>query len=101
MRIPSTTSYPLMPRGPSGKGVGKNEQEAGQRTKFDPKKEKPKLGDRLARWAVRWGVDILLVWGAGCVSAGAGWIYPPAGLIAAGVLLIAGGVLWARGGGAP
>lgn len=62
---------------------------------------RPRLRDRLAGWLGRWGADILLVWGAGCVAAGVGWIYPPAGLIAAGALLIAGGVLWARGGDGP
>ncbi len=46
-----------------------------------------------------WGADLLMVVGAGCVSAGAGLIYLPAGIIAAGALLIVGGVLWARGGG--
>ena len=56
-----------------------------------------KFRARLACWASKWGVDLLLVLGAGCVSAGVGWIYPPAGLIAAGVLLIAGGVLLAKG----
>ncbi len=61
-------------------------------------RDRPRLRDRLAAWFRRWGVDLLLVLGAGCVSAGVGWMYPPAGLITAGVLLIAGGVLWARGG---
>ncbi len=65
------------------------------------KEEQVKLRTRLAGWLRRWGADLLLIWGAGCVCAGVGWIYPPAGLIAAGVLLIAGGVLWARGGDGP
>ena len=56
------------------------------------------LAARLADWLRRWGADVLLAAGAGCISAGVGWIYPPAGAIAAGVLLIAGGVLWAKGG---
>lgn len=60
--------------------------------------DRPRFRDCLARWAGCWGADLLLVWGAGCVSAGVGWIYPPAGLIAAGILLIVGGVLAARGG---
>lgn len=60
-------------------------------------RDRPRLRDRAAGWLRRWGADLLLVWGAGCVSAGVGWIYPPAGLIAAGVLLIAGGILWAKG----
>lgn len=64
-------------------------------------RDRPRLRERLASWFTRWGADLLLVWGAGCVSAGAGWIYPPAGLIAAGALLIAGGVLAARGGDGP
>lgn len=62
-------------------------------------RDRPALRERLAGWLRRWGADVLLAAGAGCISAGAGWIYPPAGLIAAGALLIAGGVLWARGGG--
>ena len=61
----------------------------------------PRLWDWLTGWLSRWGADLLLVWGAGCVSAGVGWIYPPAGLIVAGALLIAGGVLCAKGGGEP
>ena len=61
-------------------------------------RDRPRLRERLWSWARLWGVDALLVCGAGCISAGAGWIYPPAGLITAGGLLIAGGVLWARGG---
>lgn len=70
---------------------------------MDKKGQEGKQRDRpgLARWLRRWGADLLLVWGAGCVCAGVGWVYPPAGLIAAGVLLIAGGVLWARGGDEP
>lgn len=56
---------------------------------------------RLAGWLGRWGADLLLVLGAGCICAGAAWIYPPAGPITAGALLIAGGVLWARGGDGP
>lgn len=64
-------------------------------------RDRPGLRKRLAGWLGRWGADLLLVWGAGCASAGIGWIYPPAGLITAGVLLIAGGVLAAKGGGEP
>jgi len=64
-------------------------------------RDRPRFRVRAANWFRKWGADLLLVWGAGCVSAGAGWIYPPAGVIAAGVLLIAGGVLWARGGDGP
>ena len=64
-------------------------------------RDRPGLSVRAGIWGRLWGVDLMLVCGAGCVSAGIGWIYPPAGLIAAGVLLIAGGVLWARGGGVP
>lgn len=69
--------------------------------KGQERKQQDRAGDRekLARWAARWGADILLVLGAGCVAVGVGWIFPPAGVIAAGVLLIIGGVLWARGSG--
>ena len=64
-------------------------------------RDRPRFRARLWNWLQRWGADILLVWGAGCVCAGVGWLCPPAGLIAAGALLIAGGVLWAKGGGGP
>lgn len=93
--------YPAVPsRRRSEKGMPKDGQDTGQRA-GPPKKERAKFRDRLAGWAGRWGADLLLVWGAGCVAAGVGWIFPPAGLIAAGVLLIIGGVLWARGGDGP
>lgn len=83
-----TGPYPPMPsRRPPEEGSPREER-----------RNRPKLRARLARWAGRWGADLLLIWGAGCVSAGVGWIYPPAGLIAAGALLIAGGILWAKGG---
>lgn len=64
-------------------------------------RDRPHLRVRLTGWLARWGADLLLVWGAGCVSAGAGWIYPPAGLITAGALLIVGGILVAKGGNGP
>ena len=64
-------------------------------------RDRPGLHVRVSLWGRLWGVDLMLVCGAGCVSAGVGWIFPPAGLIAAGILLIAGGVLWARGGAGP
>lgn len=67
--------------------------------KHDSKQRDQPFAARMAVWLRRWGADILLACGAGCISAGVGWIYPPAGLIAAGALLIIGGVLWARGGG--
>lgn len=68
--------------------------------KYDEKqRDRPGLWERLCAWLNRWGADLLLVCGAGCVCVGVGWIYPPTGLVAAGVLLIAGGVLWAKGGG--
>lgn len=69
--------------------------------KHNGKQRDQPLAARMAVWLGRWGADIMLAWGAGCISAGAGWIYPPAGIITAGVLLIAGGVLWARGGDGP
>lgn len=64
-------------------------------------RDRPRLRDQVADWSRKWGADLLLVWGAGCISAGAWWIYPPAGAITAGVLLIVGGVLWAKGGDGP
>lgn len=64
-------------------------------------RDRPGIRARLAGWLGRWGVDLMLTFGAVLISAGVGWIHPPAGLITAGVLLIAGGVLWARGGGIP
>ena len=78
------------------KGCGSVEQEHNAK-----QRDRPKLRDRLWGWTRLWGSDLLMVLGAGCVSAGVGWICPPAGLIVAGVLLIAGGVLWARGGVGP
>ncbi len=63
---------------------------------FRPGRRDPE--SRLKQWARRWGADLMLLAGAGCVSAGVWWICPPAGLIAAGVLLMTGGVLCARGG---
>lgn len=63
-------------------------------------RDRPGTRERLARFANRWGADLLMTFGGVLLSAGVGWIYPPAGLITAGVLLIVGGVLWARGGGA-
>ena len=82
-----TSPYPPMPRKRSKKG--------------EKKEEKAPSRSRFSCWADRWGADLLLVLGAGCLCAGVGWIFPPAGLIAAGALLIVGGVLWAKGGDGP
>ena len=81
--------------------MDKKGQGGKQRDRPEVKEGRIRIRDRLVRWAGRWGADLLLVCGAGCIAAGTGWIFPPAGLITAGALLIIGGVLWARGGGGP
>lgn len=98
MRVKWIGPYPPVPsRKLSEDGTSRDEHESSPQERSDPKKERTNIRNRLSRWADNWGADLLLMLGAGCVSAGAGWIYPPAGLIAGGVLLIAGGVLWSRG----
>ena len=41
--------------------------------------------------------DVLMISGAGAISAGAGMVYPPAGWVVGGILAIVGGWLMARG----
>lgn len=47
--------------------------------------------------AAGWLPDVLMVAGAGAVSAGAGMVYVPAGYIVGGALAVVGGVVLARG----
>lgn len=61
-------------------------------------RDRPRLGQLLARLWERRGAGLLLLGGAAAITIGAALIYPPAGWITGGLASVIGGVLSAIGG---